>query len=71
VGEAPNHLRRAAEQVDPRLTDFAAGLGAGGWQMTGSGSAFFRRCLSHQDAVEATTGLRCWTAVTCAVPSWA
>jgi 4-diphosphocytidyl-2-C-methyl-D-erythritol kinase len=69
-GEGPNHLRRAAERVDPRLRDFVASLGAGSWQMTGSGSAFFQRCASRDHAVQVTAALMCWTAVSCAIPAW-
>jgi 4-diphosphocytidyl-2-C-methyl-D-erythritol kinase len=73
-GEAPNHLRRAAERADPRIADFAHRLGAGagtGWQMTGSGSAFFRRCTDAEEARRITAPLDCWTAVTHAVGRWA
>src|SRR5439155_9105976 len=41
-GEGPNHLRRAAEHLVPSLKEFGASLGPG-WQMTGSGSAFYKR----------------------------
>lgn len=69
-GEAPNHLRRAAERAEPRILDFAQSLGPG-WQMTGSGSAFFLRCTDDEQAQKATASLDCWTAVTCAVGPWA
>ena len=68
-GEGPNHLRRAAEHVDPRIKEFAATLGAG-WQMTGSGSAFFQRTETKQQAEHATSRLDCWTAVTRSVAPW-
>jgi len=69
-GEPPNHLRRAAEHVEPRLMDFAKKLGAG-WQMTGSGSAFFKQTDSEQEGKEAIARLDGWTAVSRAVPHWA
>ncbi|HKV87852.1 MAG TPA: 4-(cytidine 5'-diphospho)-2-C-methyl-D-erythritol kinase [Candidatus Dormibacteraeota bacterium] len=72
-GEGPNHLRRAAEIVEPALEDFASRLGAG-WQMTGSGSAFFIRCTGHDEAnrkVAAIESLRCWTSITQAIGPWA
>jgi 4-diphosphocytidyl-2-C-methyl-D-erythritol kinase len=69
-GEAPNHLRRAAERAEPRIVDFAERLGPG-WQMTGSGSAFFRRCTDDEQARGMTRALDCWTAVTRAVGPWA
>jgi len=69
-GEAPNHLRRAAESVALQLADFAAGLGRG-WQMTGSGSAFFVRCSTHARALEVAAAQRCWTSVAFTVPAWA
>lgn len=61
-GVGPNQLRRAAEKVAPQLREFAAGLG-GGWQMTGSGSAFFLRCATEAEAAGATRRCSCWTAV--------
>ncbi|HEY0830765.1 MAG TPA: 4-(cytidine 5'-diphospho)-2-C-methyl-D-erythritol kinase [Candidatus Dormibacteraeota bacterium] len=69
-GEAPNHLRRAAEQVEPRLKEFARNLGAG-WQMTGSGSAFFKQTDTQREAKEEIAQLDCWTVVSRAVPPWA
>ena len=74
-GEPPNGLRRAAERVEPRLHEFARELAStarsDGWQLTGSGSAFFRRCKNEAEAVAIAAPLRCWTAVTCAVDAWA
>lgn len=67
--EAPNHLRRAAEEVEPRLVEFAKELGAR-WQMTGSGSAFFKRCANKREATEAVARLECWTAVAHSVDRW-
>ena len=68
-GEGPNHLRRAAAKVAPQLDEFAARLGAG-WQMTGSGSAFFKGTRTEQEAREATADLECWTAVARTVGAW-
>lgn len=61
-GDGPNELRRAAERVEPRLRDFAKKLGDG-WQMTGSGSAFFKTGRDKED-------MDCWTVVTQAVGPW-
>lgn len=69
-GDGPNQLSRAACHLEPRLRDFAARLGHG-WQMTGSGSAFFKRCPDERAAQGAATKLDCWTAVTRAVGAWA
>ncbi len=69
-GNPPNELRRAAGDVEPRVQDFAARLGED-WQMTGSGSAFFKRCPNEGAARQATAELDCWTAVTHAVGAWA
>jgi 4-diphosphocytidyl-2-C-methyl-D-erythritol kinase len=69
-GEKPNELRKAAERVEPRLKEFAARLGAG-WQMTGSGSAFFKQTQKENEARQAIRGLDCWTALAQAVPPWA
>jgi len=69
-GDGVNQLTRAACHVEPRLQDFAKKLG-NDWQMTGSGSAFFRRCDDEQAARHATAKLGCWTAVTYAVGQWA
>jgi 4-diphosphocytidyl-2-C-methyl-D-erythritol kinase len=68
-GDGRNHLFRAACAVEPRLTRFAAQLGEG-WLMTGSGSAFFRRAATRQEAHAALSGLDCWTAVAAALPAW-
>jgi 4-diphosphocytidyl-2-C-methyl-D-erythritol kinase len=68
-GEGANQLARAAGHVQPRLQSFANKLGDD-WQMTGSGSAFFRRCQDEPEARQATAGLDCWTAVTHAVGAW-
>jgi 4-diphosphocytidyl-2-C-methyl-D-erythritol kinase len=69
-GDGPNHLSRAAGQVDPRVKAFAARLPPG-WQMTGSGSALFLCCPDERAAHAATAQLDCWTAVTQAVGAWA
>jgi 4-diphosphocytidyl-2C-methyl-D-erythritol kinase len=68
-GEGLNGLRRAAGETDRRVNDFAALLGAG-WQMTGSGSAFFLRCPDRKTAAAAIESLTCWTAVSEAVGAW-
>jgi 4-diphosphocytidyl-2-C-methyl-D-erythritol kinase len=68
-GEGPNELRRAAEHVDPRLKQFAQGLGPG-WQMTGSGSAFFKVAASDEEAQSAIADLDCWKTVAVSVPRW-
>ena len=62
-GEGPNQLLQAAERVEPRLHTFATKLGDG-WQMTGSGSAFFKAGATHPQ-------LDCWTALAQAVSPWA
>ncbi len=69
-GKGVNELQRAAEHVDPRVGDFARLLGEG-WQMTGSGSAFFKWSESEGDARQAVAGLDCWTVVTHTVGPWA
>lgn len=69
-GQPPNALRRAAERADSRIKDFADSLGAG-WQMTGSGSAFFISWVAQEDALRAVASLDCWTAVTHSVGAWA
>ena len=68
-GDGQNQLRSAAEHVEPRLRDFAKRLGAG-WQMTGSGSAFFARCEDEQSARHAVVKVDGWTAVTHSVGPW-
>jgi 4-diphosphocytidyl-2C-methyl-D-erythritol kinase len=65
-GEGPNHLQRAAEHVEPRLKEFAKRLGPG-WQMTGSGSAFFKQTNTEDEGRNAIASLDCWTTVTHAV----
>lgn len=65
-GEGPNQLRKAAEHVEPLLKEFARRLGDG-WQMTGSGSAFFKRTNNEQEARRAIASFDGWTAVTHAV----
>jgi 4-diphosphocytidyl-2-C-methyl-D-erythritol kinase len=69
-GEGPNQLTGAAAHAQPRLRDFAARLGHG-WQMTGSGSAFFLRCPDERSARQAIAKLDGWTAVTRSVGAWA
>lgn len=67
---APNQLSRAAAHAEPRIKEFAARLGEG-WRMTGSGSAFFRRCGGGEEARHVTASLDCWTAVTQSIGPWA
>ena len=69
-GDGPNQLTRAACHVEPKLQEFAARLGDG-WQMTGSGSAFFRRTADQASAQREIANVDCWTAVTNAVGAWA
>jgi 4-diphosphocytidyl-2-C-methyl-D-erythritol kinase len=69
-GEGPNELRRAAAHVDGRVEEFSSRLGAG-WQMTGSGSAFFKQCATVEAARAAAETLGCWTAVSRAMGPWA
>jgi 4-diphosphocytidyl-2-C-methyl-D-erythritol kinase len=69
-GEGPNELRNAAEHVDPRLKEFAQRLGPG-WQMTGSGSAFFKVATSDEEAQAAIADLDCWKTVAVSLPRWA
>jgi 4-diphosphocytidyl-2-C-methyl-D-erythritol kinase len=68
-GAGPNQLQSAAFAVEPRLQEFAAGLGTA-WQMTGSGSAFFKAVTTREEAEEAVGGLECWTAVAHPVGAW-
>ncbi|MEA2627575.1 MAG: 4-diphosphocytidyl-2-C-methyl-D-erythritol kinase [Chloroflexota bacterium] len=68
-GEGANQLRRAAAHVDARVNDFAIRLGDE-WQMTGSGSAFFKRCADETAAKKAIEKLDCWTAVTRSTEAW-
>lgn len=68
-GEGPNHLRKAAEHVEPRLKEFAQRLGEG-WRMTGSGSAFFKRTETPQQARESIRSLGAWTTVARTVAIW-
>lgn len=69
-GGPPNELLRAAERADGRVKDFAERLGRE-WQMTGSGSAFFKRCASRDEGLKAIESLDCWTTVTHSVGAWA
>ena len=61
---------RAAERADSRIKAFADSLGAE-WQMTGSGSAFFKRCATQQEAHRVAASVDCWTAATHSVGAWA
>jgi 4-diphosphocytidyl-2-C-methyl-D-erythritol kinase len=68
-GAAPNELLPAAERADSRVKHFADRLGRE-WQMTGSGSAFFKRCESREEGLSAIKSLDCWTSVTHSVAAW-
>jgi 4-diphosphocytidyl-2-C-methyl-D-erythritol kinase len=68
-GDGPNQLTRGATTVAPQLLDFARKLGDG-WQMTGSGSAFFLRAADQATAKKAASNLECWTSITHAVGAW-
>jgi 4-diphosphocytidyl-2-C-methyl-D-erythritol kinase len=70
AADSPNHLTDAAMRIEPRLKAFANTLDSG-WQMTGSGSAFFLRCAHEDEARAATAKLQCWTAVAQPVGAWA
>jgi len=71
----PNQLTEAAMSIEPRVREFANALNShqDGWQMTGSGSAFFKRCADGQDAKETVArlkSLKCWTAIAQSVGGW-
>jgi 4-diphosphocytidyl-2-C-methyl-D-erythritol kinase len=68
-GQGPNQLQQAAYRTAPDLVDFATRLGPG-WQMTGSGSAFFKPMADRQAGAAAVSDLSCWTAVCRALPHW-
>ncbi|MBJ7601662.1 MAG: 4-(cytidine 5'-diphospho)-2-C-methyl-D-erythritol kinase [Candidatus Dormibacteraeota bacterium] len=68
-GDGENELCRAALTVEPRLAAFAEELGPG-WQMTGSGSAFFALAADLAKARRLLERLRCWTAVAVPVAAW-
>lgn len=68
-GEGRNHLERAALAVEPRLATFRDSLGEG-WQMTGSGSAFFRPAAGEREARAHIEGRGGWTAVARSVGRW-
>ncbi len=78
---SPNQLTEAAMSIEPRLREFANVLNShqSGWQMTGSGSAFFLRFAGDQadqaeqtarDAVARLKSLKCWTAIAQSVGRW-
>jgi 4-diphosphocytidyl-2-C-methyl-D-erythritol kinase len=71
-----NQLTEAAMSIEPRVREFANALNShqDGWQMTGSGSAFFKRCAGEHDAKETVArlkSLKCWTAIAQSVGGWA
>ena len=69
-GDGANQLRKAAGHFDSRVNDFAERLG-GTWQMTGSGSAFFLRCIDERAAGQAIANLdNCWRTVTQSIEAW-
>lgn len=63
-GDGPNELRCAAEHVAPQIELFRKSLGDG-WQMTGSGSAFFRPITTDDEP-----RIKVWTKVAHAVGPW-
>ena len=72
---SPNQLTEAAMRIEPSLREFANALNSHerGWQMTGSGSAFFLRCageLAAGETVARLKSLKCWTAVAQTVGGW-
>jgi 4-diphosphocytidyl-2-C-methyl-D-erythritol kinase len=71
-GVMPNQLTKAAMSIEPRLREFANVLNKGekNWQMTGSGSAFFKPTAGEQEARQATEHLKCWTAVAHSLGPW-
>ena len=71
-GDMPNQLTKAAMRIEPRLKEFANALNneSNQWQMTGSGSAFFRCAANEDDARSATQHLKSWTAIAQAVGPW-
>jgi 4-diphosphocytidyl-2-C-methyl-D-erythritol kinase len=69
-GGPPNELRLAAELVHPPLARFALSLGPG-WQMSGSGAAFFKPCATEEEARRCIAQVPGWTAVASAVARWA
>jgi 4-diphosphocytidyl-2-C-methyl-D-erythritol kinase len=71
--ELPNQLTNAAMRIEPRLQEFANALNkeSKNWQMTGSGSAFFRTAAGETEARTAAGQLKCWTAVAHSVGPWA
>jgi 4-diphosphocytidyl-2-C-methyl-D-erythritol kinase len=71
-GDMPNQLTKAAMSIEPRLKEFANDLNheSKHWQMTGSGSAFFRRAANEDEARHANLHLKTWTAVAQAVGLW-
>ena len=76
TADPPNHLTNAAMRIEPRLKEFANALNSERqrWQMTGSGSAFFRPCTDEQSArgcMDKLKPLKCWTAVAQALGPWA
>lgn len=68
-GDGANHLTRAALDLEPKLAAFAERLGPG-WRMTGSGTVFFKPCLTRREADAATAALDCWTVVARPVGPW-
>jgi 4-diphosphocytidyl-2-C-methyl-D-erythritol kinase len=69
-GEPPNELQRAAVDVRPELATFGEKLGEG-WQLTGSGAAWFKSCPSRSAAETAAAAAAGWTAVARQVGRWA
>jgi 4-diphosphocytidyl-2C-methyl-D-erythritol kinase len=70
AGEPPNELERAALDLCPELATYREQLGEG-WQLTGSGSAWFKPCPSRPAAVDAAKTAPGSTAVAGSVGRWA
>ena len=69
-GRPPNELQAAALDLHPELATFGERLGEG-WQLTGSGSAWFKPFGARPEAEAAARSAPGWTAVSWAVPRWA
>ncbi|MGH7868987.1 MAG: 4-(cytidine 5'-diphospho)-2-C-methyl-D-erythritol kinase [Candidatus Dormibacteraceae bacterium] len=68
-GDGENQLTRAALAIEPRLQTFVDQLGSD-WQMTGSGSAWFRKCSDRAMAEAAIAHLSCWKTIAQPIGRW-